>query len=289
MSFNPPARTGLTREASRTPDHLGCQLAYWMDGSGPPVLFIQGTGLHGHGWLSQIDELSRAHSCLWFDNRGMGKSTPVGTASLSVEQMAQDALHVMDAAAFANCHVVGHSLGGCIALQLALSSPERVRSLALLCTAADGPALVRLDLAMLWRGIRMKVGSMASRRSAFLELVLTRAQHAQWDLAQVAAELEPFYGHDLGVIPPVPMTQVRAMGAWNVLDRLDQLATTPTLVVSADQDLIARPALVRSTAQAIPSAHLVELSDAAHGVTVTDPERINQLLAQHVADAESRS
>ncbi len=285
MPFTPPTYAVPGRVFERTSDYFGCELRYCLDGSGPPVFFIQGTGLHGDGWLPQVAELRQSHGCLWFDNRGMGRSTPAGSAKLSVEQMAADALHVLDAAGWSSAHVVGHSLGGCIALQLALSHPERVRSLALLCTAADGPGLVRLDAAMIWRGIRMNVGSMASRRRAFLEVVLTRAQHAEWDLAQVAAALEPLFGHDLGVTPAIVMRQVRAMGSWNALAKLGQLPTIPTLVVGADQDLIARPSLVRSTADAIAGAKLVELSDAAHGVIATQPERINPLLAQHFARA----
>ncbi len=275
-------------DEARTDPILGCQLAYRLEGSGARVLFIQGTGLHGDGWLPQVSVLRDNYECLWFDNRGMGNSVPPGGAAISVEQMAADALHVMDAAKWQDAHVVGHSLGGCIALQLALARPSRVRSLALLCTSADGPGLVRLNAEMIWRGMRMNVGTKASRRRAFLEIVLTQAQHREWDLARVAAELEPLFGHDLGVTPPIVMKQVRAMGAWSVLDRLNELKGIPSLVVGADQDRIARPVLVRATAKGIPGAKLVELDDAAHGITATQPERINQLLRKHIADAESR-
>ena len=123
--------------------------------------------------------------------------------------------------------------------------------------------------------------SMAARRRAFLEIVLTRAQYAQGDLAQIAAELEPLFGHDLGVTPPVVLKQVRAMGRWKVQGRLGELSGIPTLVVGAQQDLIARPPLYQATASAIPGARLVELKDAAHGVPATQPERINELLREH--------
>ncbi len=289
MRFSPPPYATPEGDPQRAADKLGCELAYWSRGSGPPVLFIQGTGLHGNGWLPQVHGLSGTHSCLWFDNRGMGLSTPIGSATLSVEQMAEDAAHVMDAAGWPSANVVGHSLGGCIALQLSLASPERVRSLALLCTSADGPGLVRLSPAMIWRGIRMNLGSKASRRNAFLEVVLTKTQHAEWDLAQVATELEPLFGHDLGVTPPVVMKQVRAMGAWSAQSRLADLKKLPTLVVGADEDLIARPPLVRKTADAIAGAELVELDNAAHGVVATEPGRVNELLLTHFKRAESRS
>ncbi|MEO7676688.1 MAG: alpha/beta hydrolase, partial [Verrucomicrobiota bacterium] len=53
-------------------EHDGCRLAYKVQGDGPPVIFIQGSGIHGEGWLPQVDPLSKQFRCLWFDNRGMG-------------------------------------------------------------------------------------------------------------------------------------------------------------------------------------------------------------------------
>jgi 3-oxoadipate enol-lactonase len=223
---------------------------------------------------------------MWFDNRGMGLSQPRGSATITVEQLASDALAVLDAARCQQAHVVGHSLGGCIAIELALSNPERVRSLSLLCTSADGAGLVRLDGPTLWRGLRMQLGTLASRRRAFLELVLTRAERHTGDLERIAHELEPIFGHDLAVTPPVVMKQVQAMRRWHALGRAGALKDIPTLVVGAAQDLIARPELVRETAAAIPGARLVELADAAHGVTVRAPHLINQLLREHIERVE---
>lgn len=274
---------------SRTlPAIAGCKIVTWHRGAGPPLLLIQGTGVHGDGWLPQVESLRADHDCLWFDNRGMGRSSPAGSAPISVQQMASDALAVMDHAGWDHAHIVGHSLGGCIALELALTYPQRVRSLSLLCTAADGPGLVRIDAAMIWRGLRMKIGTRAARRRAFLEVVLTPLQYDEGDLAKVAAELEPVFGHDLAIAPSIVMKQVRAMSRWSATDRLAQLCDTPTLVVGAEHDLIAKLDLVRALAAGIPGANLVELPDAAHGVTVMSPALINDLLRRHIAAVEAR-
>src|SRR5687768_4749782 len=118
-------------------EHRGCKLSYCIAGNGPPVLMIQGAGMHGDGWLPQIEGLADQYRCLRFDNRGMGKSQPFG-AAITIEQMAEDARVIMDAEGWQSAHVAGHSMGGLIALHLALSEPKRVRSLALLCTFARG-------------------------------------------------------------------------------------------------------------------------------------------------------
>lgn len=96
-----------TREFSH--EYGGCRLSYWLDGAGTPVLFIQGTGVHGAAWRPQINVLRDSHACLSFDNRGIGQSQPRGVA-ITIPQMARDALALLDAAGWTDAHVVGHSL-----------------------------------------------------------------------------------------------------------------------------------------------------------------------------------
>ena len=117
----------------RTVEWKGCNLNYSVQGVGSPVLFIQGVGVHGLGWQPQIDELASDYQCITFDNRGVGASQPIGTR-ISVSQLADDLLAILNAERIESAHIVGHSLGGLIALQFALSERERVRSLSLLCT-----------------------------------------------------------------------------------------------------------------------------------------------------------
>jgi len=112
-------------------------LYYEITGEGSPVLFIQGVGVIGEGWRPQVNGLSRKYRTMIFDNRGIGKSQPCA-ARLTIEDMAQDTMALMDEAGWKRAHVVGHSMGGLIAQQLALDHPSRVRSLSLLCTFAEG-------------------------------------------------------------------------------------------------------------------------------------------------------
>lgn len=89
------------------------------------------------GWRPQLEGLQDRFDLIAFDNRGMGGSELIGP--LTVEAMADDAAAILAAEGIARAHIAGHSLGGFVALQLALAAPSRVRSLALLCTFAHGP------------------------------------------------------------------------------------------------------------------------------------------------------
>jgi pimeloyl-ACP methyl ester carboxylesterase len=194
--------------------------------------------------------------------------------------MAADAGAIMDALDWPSAHVVGHSLGGLVALHLALTARRRVRSLALLCTFARGRDGTPLT-SVLWTGLRTKIGTRRQRRHAFLELVMPRAVLQTADRDALAEELAPIFGHDLGVEPPATMAQLSAMRAYDARPRLGELAGLPTLVVSAAHDRIAAPASGRAMAAAIPGARYVELPDAAHGATIQCATEVNALLMEH--------
>jgi pimeloyl-ACP methyl ester carboxylesterase len=269
----------------RVIDRLACKVAYDVRGAGPPVLFIQGVGVHGDGWLPQVNELSDRYACASFDNRGIGQSQPA-TDRLTVEGMADDARAVLDALGWPRAHVVGHSLGGLIALHLALAARDRVQSLALLCTFSGGPHAAPLTPRMVWLGARTRLGTRRMRRHAFLRLVMPKAALAGRDLDALAAELVPLFGHDLADQAPVTGYQLRAMRSYDATPRLRELAGLPTLVVSAAHDPIAPPRAGRVIADGIPGARFVEYADASHGLPIQFPGRVNALLREHWAGNE---
>lgn len=261
---------------------LGCPLHFKISGqTGPRVLFIQGTGLHGDGWQPQVKALSKDHQCLTFDNRGMGRSQPVGQAEISVPQMALDAKAVLDHVGWESAHVVGHSLGGLVALQLALTDRPRVASLGLLCTFADGRAATAMTWPKLWLGLRSYVGTRKMRRRAFLQMVMPDACLRQTpDLNALAISLEPLFGHDLADHPPVEMKQLRAMGGCDLTHRLPELDGLPTMVVTAAHDIIAGTAPGKSIAESIPGATHHALPDAGHGATIQCADQVNEWLRE---------
>jgi aminoacrylate hydrolase len=261
-------------------------VSYLVTGSGPAVLLVQGVGVVGEGWRPQVDGLRDRYTTVCFDNRGIGGST-IRAGKLSVETMAEDALAIMDAAHIERFHVVGHSLGGLVAEELALRAPDRVKSLALLCTFARGKQGARLSPGLIVTGLRTRLGTRAMRRSAFLGLVMPPAILAGRDRAALAEELRPRFGRDLADQPPIILKQVTAMARYDGSARLGQLAGIPTLVVSAALDRISLPAFGRELAASIPGARLVEIPDAGHGVTLHAPAEVNALLADHLARAEA--
>jgi len=259
----------------------GARLSYTRVGEGPAVLFVQGVGIVGEGWRPQVDALKSDFTCISFDNRGIGGSTVLGPHPLSVEAMADDALAIMDGERIERFHLVGHSLGGVIAQEIALRVPARVRTLSLLCTFARGKQGARLTWDILVAGLKTKIGTRKMRRKAFLELVMPAKHLAELsDVDAYALELAPLFGHDLADQPAIAMKQLSALGRYDAVARLSSLSL-PTLVVSAAHDRIALPAFGKELAEAIPNAKYVELEDAGHGVPIHRPEVVNDLLRRH--------
>ena len=267
-------------------EHLGCRLRYSVEGEGPPVVLIQGVGIGGDGWRPQVEGLGARWRCLRFDNRGFGASQPLGD-ELTVELMARDVLALMDAAGWETAHVVGHSLGGLVALQVARAARARVRSLALLCTFPSGRIPTQLSPWLVWVGLRTQLGSRRMRRRAFLEVVMPASALARADRDQLAEQLAPLFGHDLADQPPVVRRQLAAMRAYDATSFLQELRGLPALVVSAAHDRIAPPSGGRALAAGIAGARFVEIPDASHGVPIQLPERVNELLHDHFRAAEA--
>jgi len=263
----------------------GATLSYTRTGAGPAVLLIQGVGAIGNTWKPQIDGLADRYTVVAFDNRGIGRSR-ILDGRLTVEDMAGDALAIMDALGIERFHVAGHSMGGVIAQALALRVPDRVKSLAFLCTFARGQDGAKMSLPMLVTALRMRIGTRAMRRNAFLGLIMPERYLRQVDRAELAGQLHPLFGHDLAEQPPISMKQLRAMSKYDASARLGELSHIPTLVVSAAEDRIAAPANGRAIAGAIRGSKYVELSDSGHGVTIHRGEEVNAILAEHLAKAE---
>ena len=256
-------------------------LSYASEGSGTPVLMLQGVGVAGCAWRPQLDALSSSFRVITVDNRGIGGSTR-GSAPLTIDLMADDALAIADAESLERFHLVGHSMGGLIAQAAAIRAQPRILSLTLMCTFADGREGSKMSPTMMLRAIRMRVGTKAMRRRAMMNLIMppgfiTAANEAEW-----GARLGAVFGRDLADQEPMAMPQLKAMSRYNATSSLAALASVPTLVLSGAHDLIARAPLGRALAKAIPGARYVEYPDTAHALPIQCANAVNEILIQHL-------
>ena|SRR5688572_15928329 len=275
----------MTESAQRRDNTIrigSADISYTSTGAGDAVLLIQGVGLAGEGWRPQTDALAARFRTIAVDNRGVGRSS-LGSEPLTIERMASDALAVMDAEKVERFHLVGHSMGGLIVLRIALTARERIRSLSLLCTFANGKDGTGLSPRMFVLGLRTRVGTRSMRQNAMLSMIMPATYLRTVDRRVLAEELSGLFGRDLAVQPPIVMKQLSAMAAYSAAGSLHQLAGVPTLVISAAHDPIAPPRLGRALAAGIPGARFLEFAHAGHAAPIQCAREINELLLDHLA------
>jgi len=114
-------------------------LYYDLRGRGHPVLMIMGFGGTHHAWMAQVPAFRRHFRTITYDSRGLGRSRDLGEV-YSIDTLAQDAIALLDHLGFERAHVVGYSLGGAVAQELAITYPQRVSKLVLAATLGSGQA-----------------------------------------------------------------------------------------------------------------------------------------------------
>jgi 3-oxoadipate enol-lactonase len=273
----------VTSSTVKTVQSGDAKISYSVAGSGPAVLLIQGTGLAGQAWEPQVIDFAHNYTVITFDNRGVGKSE-LG-AAISIEIMANDAWLLLNHLGITRAHIVGHSLGGSVAQQLALSHPEIIESLSLLCTFPKGSDALAMTWRKFWVSIRTIIGTRNMKRRAFLELVTSPQRLSAYPLETLTVDLTRAFGRDLADQPPIAFKQLLALFKFDPGLKLSTLGSLRTLIVAGTDDLISTPAMARSLTSKIPSSKFVSLDGEGHALTVQCAKKINEILLNHFSNS----
>jgi pimeloyl-ACP methyl ester carboxylesterase len=221
-------------------------------------------------WWRQVPALSERYRVIVLDNRGAGHTGDVVGAPYTIETMAGDVAAVIEAAGESSAHIVGISMGGLIAQELALSQPRKVRSLSLLATHSGIPhAVMNPDaIAMLQNRVTMAVEEAAEASIPFNYAPTTTRAMIEEDWAvrlPLAATTEGY------------VAQVTGGFAWVSVDRLPAL-DLPTMVVHGELDALVPLANGELIAKTIPGAELEVVAGANHVLTTDKADEVNGLL-----------
>ncbi len=261
----------------------GVQLHWDAAGDGPPLLLIMGLGGSSAAWYRLLPHLRGHARAITFDNRGTGQSDRI-REPLSVEDMASDAVAVLDAAEVERADVLGVSMGGMVAQHLALGHPGRVRSLILGCTTANAraglPSWRLLSAAALrdvapGRAFDLLAPALYSERSR-----RSTPERIREDFAMRAREATP---------ASTLMGQMRAISGHDTRRRLTELEGLQVTVVHGEQDALIPPARGRELARLIPGARHAPIADAGHVMLTDAEEAVVGVLLEHLAAAQPAS
>lgn len=252
------------------------ELGYERSGEGPPLLLIMGmSGTLVHWGEPLLSRLYEHFDTIVYDHRGIGSSTKVAEP-FTIAQLADDAAALMGALELDTAHVMGISMGGMVAQELALRHPERLRSLVLGCTYAGGEG-----------GSLTSEETMRRLAEAMASGDRPRAIRTAWE-ANVSARFadapawEAFL--EIGSANAVPvaviMEQMRAIVEHDTSQRLGDI-TAPTLVVHGTEDEMLPVSNAYAIAERIPDARLEIFDGVGHLFFWEKPERSAELVREH--------
>jgi pimeloyl-ACP methyl ester carboxylesterase len=251
----------------------GIQIWYERRGAGPALLFFNGTGMTLDRARRLIDPFAAHFDVLAHDQRGLGR-TSIPEGPYEMRDYAADAAALLDAVGWERCRCVGTSFGGMVALELAVTWPERVERLAVLCSSPGGTHSSR-PLQELWE---QPTGQAVDARAAILDTRFTPEWLAGHDQDRALVEL---LGSGLqrstGEALRGEVEQLGARSRHDVVDRLGRISC-PTFVASGRYDGIAPPENGEAIADGIPHAEL-HLYEGGHVFFLQDKAALPEILA----------
>jgi pimeloyl-ACP methyl ester carboxylesterase len=259
-------------EYADTPDG---RLAYVRQGSGDPLLLVMGVAGHHRMWgQGFLDRLAERFDVVAFDHRGIGRSR-FAEQPFTITDLAEDAVAVLDHLGWESAHVIGISMGGVVAQELALNHPARVRRLVLGCTWSDPDGA--------WAP---GVGNLAEAASSGDPLTAARLMfeaNVSPAFAAGPGRFEEFTGEAAAETVPAPVVlmQMQAAASYGAEARLGALAPA-TLVVHGTADDVIRTAAGERLAASIPGARLDLLDGAGHLFFWEQPDRAADTITAHL-------
>ena len=248
----------------------GQTLFYEERGEGEPLLCIMGLATDSLAWIPQLKAFTARHRTITFDNRDVGRSSQAD-GPYEITDMAQDTLALADGLGLDSFHLLGLSMGGTIAQELALAAPERVRTLTLAVTYPRAGAWAKRN-GELWLD---RARNMSREDRVDESMLLTMSE----EFFEDAEKVEWLRNAILGNPHPQPVEafarQLHASRRHDAADRLGSL-TMPVHVIGAEHDVLVPVWRSKKLAELIPGAKLTVIPGAPHGANLERSEEFNE-------------
>jgi 3-oxoadipate enol-lactonase len=254
----------------------GIDLFYDIKGTGTPLVLIAGFDCDSSYWSAVVPALVNKYQVIRLDNRGVGKSS-APDSPYSIKQMADDTAALLNYLGITKVHVAGHSMGGQIAQELAISNPEIVKSLILLSSWAKGNAKFN-SLIEMFGNLSNHLEAITYQKT-LLPWMYTEDFYSDGRIEEIITIIEyyPFLP-----TPHVIYHQSRAILNNDTSDRIRNIVC-PTLVVVGKEDILTPLTFSKQLVDGIPNAELVVIQCSGHGFLVESADAVVKVMLQFLA------
>lgn len=249
------------------------KLHHEVRGQGPPLVLLSGFGTDLLSWSFQRDAFSARHKLLLLDNPGTGRSS-LPNGPLTTRDLADQVLGLLDELGWDRVCLLGHSMGGAIAQELAINHPGRVARLVLVSTFAREP---QPAIPILERWIEAVTDPFDEELMASQVFPWLYSDTFLANPNRVKATLGFLKAHPYRPSPDGLRMQLEAVRSHDSWDRLMHLKM-PTLVLVGENDRLTSPDLCQELAQQIPSAQFQQISAAAHVCMIEQADRFADIV-----------
>jgi pimeloyl-ACP methyl ester carboxylesterase len=257
----------------------GQQLYYEVHGEGEPLLCVHGLACDTLAWIPQIQGFSAAYRTVIFDNRDVGRSS-MAEEAYEIADMARDALALADQLGLDTFHLVGISMGGAIAQEIACQAPDRVRTLTLAVTFPAGSTYA-CRLAEVW-GNRLRQISFEQHVD---ELMMLNHSEEFFENADMVDFIRTaMLNNPNRQSADAFGRQIAACGRHDTRERLAELRM-PTHVIGGEYDILVPIWKSRELAKRIPGAKLTVLERAPHGLSLERADEFNAAVLGFIREA----
>lgn len=255
---------------------------YEIHGSGAPLLLTAGLGCDSQDWTGIIEELSNHFQLISFDNRGAGRSlTP--DKSFTILDMADDAVKLLDYLDIHSAHIIGHSMGGYIALQIAINYPEYVSKLILESTAPISSVRNNLLFKSFHKWLKNGMDFESWIRAwSFWLFSPKRFEDGEFINNYIKGALGYPYKQSIDGFN----YQIEAISSFDVRKELGSIKAE-TLVIEGKEDMLILPREAKVLIDRIPKACFVEIEGAAHRVHTENPKIFNQTVLKFLSSSNN--
>jgi len=249
----------------------GIEMYYQMHGEGDPLVLIMGLRRNAEWWYRQVPALSQHFKLLVFDNRGAGRTDKPKT-EYSIRLFADDTAELMKGLGIHNAHILGISMGGYIAQELAIHYPDMIKKLVLGCTGCGGETAPRMSAERLEK--------FTANEGLKPEEILSKDMDIYFSDAFIDGHQErikEFINISLLYYQP-PDAFERQFAACLKHDTCDRLGriSVPTLIMAGDDDPLLPPEHSFMLQERIPEAELYLFSGCRHCFFIEEANRFNQ-------------